>query len=194
MGGAGVGGRRGAIASVPFSVPFLWSIPFLVKFAVNRDPIGRFARPSHPSPLPSRKTVPRTHRPVAIISTVLYSCAGVRCGCSFACSLIAHCPILAPLSPLTHVGEGVVVRGGSGRGGRRRRRRRHDAFVHRLRGPRGPDRGAVLQAVPQDDGPHDLGGAGAGAAVDPFRDAARRERGGPGNRGVTGMIRWCFGV
>lgn len=73
------------------------------------------------------------------------------------------------------------VRGRSGRG--------HDAVLHGVRGPRGENRGQVLQAVPQDDGPHDLGGPRAGEAVHSVRDAARGEGGKQGPWRVTTI---CF--
>lgn len=89
---------------------------------------------------------------------------------------LLHCLFLFLINP--HVAGRLIIRGRSGR--------RHDAVLHGVRGPRGENRGQVLQAVPQDDGPHDLGGAGAGEAVDPVRDATRGEGGGQGPCGVTG--------
>lgn len=53
--------------------------------------------------------------------------------------------------------------------------RRHNAVVHGLRGPRCSDRGSLFEEVRENDGPHDLGGEGKGAAVDALLDEARRQ-------------------
>lgn len=66
-------------------------------------------------------------------------------------------------------GPGVLGGGGGGQ---------HDAVVHGLRGPRGEDRGAVLEAILEDDGSHDLRRQGARKTVHAVRHASRGQGGG----------------
>lgn len=65
-------------------------------------------------------------------------------------------------------GAGVLGGGGGGR---------HNAVLHRLRGPRCENRGAIFEAVRQDDGPHDLRRQGTGKTVYAVRHASRGQRG-----------------